>query len=1266
MSSIDAVIARARRPGTFSARQTFTLARTRAIQKMRHFALANPHYYVLELVQASIASGATWVALEVDHDSFTLSYVGGGFPEAGLANLFDFLFASKERAEFAALRALALGINALMLFHPRRIIIESGDGTLEGTARMEIQSDADKLEIGTPDHALAGTFIRAEGLRREAMSRELKIGITGQGLDERGIIEQRCLCAPVPIFFNSEAIFGHATMRIPRTFGYRRQIEFDEGDIFGTLALSPLGGAANFRLLTHGVWIESVEHPLVGGAPLGGTINYDALHKTADHARVVRDERLADMWVRILPYAEMLMKGETNANLAYDVAIFGGMRLPSKQLRLFLKEVGRVVVVPPEVEEGSAKAAVARRIAAALDAELLSAHPDHIERLRVLGGRDVSVIAPDLDSARALEIYTQPPAEEPARPWLLSAIDGPPLTVTELVRGLDGGALEAAEADVAAAEAAAAEATARTKDRVLKARKSRAETAASRGAASDARDRREHLEAALGARGDVTIKIFTPASAAGRGALEVRLTTCGRLVAVVSVISAFPGHVLTAELPSLRPGRFAGDEELVEATAGAIARHAADVLRDASRRAIHGLDPETIAPKTPEAHLALAALQRIAVVRMRRAADGRGEVLISPLDAGDLTSGLDLLALPILRTLSGDELGLRDLPALLRRGGGVVYGVLPEIAADLEGLDVSQILDLDRESERLLVALLGEAAYVRVDARDVLAEHAGTRIRDLALGLRDFPDFPLLVEGRDPTTLDLPARAEAERALYAALLHVYADDPQGSELAEELRRQACRHIQRYLCGAVASGVAEPLGFDVPIAMDPRGVAYSLREILAGARVHGHVVAHYDHGALPPPADQVRRMGADDPFPAELLISPFLFGPLSAIARLVLPFDFALGEAPTGARADAPDAFLATVEVKEAGLRGTLGVPLRAPEAARILLLDADLRLVHAIPTIAADFGVVGALQLEVAELDPSSVEPLFDALHSAATAALHALARRLPELEPGGAAQTRAISVLLEHAGRSLSLMATPAGTIVPSTGSELAARILSMPLFPGRHGLPVNASTILRLLAQETRRQPGAAISGSQLVAGERLDPQRRAWLDRHLHSGRIARPAGHSAAPPTDPLADAPAPATFDGLALCATVAQWIEALRPDPRLATERPGSRVHVWFAEDKTPAKGNPPCWVAPSGGTSAHVYLNPHSWLVRWAASAGETEPKALAWLILAVYAEINALLVVVTNAHEQAFQRRVAAAVAEGTIRPLAPQPLPLPLTTS
>ncbi|HFE45392.1 MAG TPA: hypothetical protein ENJ18_07830, partial [Nannocystis exedens] len=208
MSSIDAVIARARRPGAFSERKTFTLARTRAIQKMRHFALADPHFYVLELIQASIASGATWVTIDSTPDSSTLSYVGGGFPEAGLANLFDFLFTSKDRSEFASLRALALGINALLLFEPDHLVIESGDGTLAGTTRMEIQTGADTLEIGRPDQALGGTFIRASGMKRGRMSRHSKLSIQGDGNDERDVIEQRCICAPVPIFFNGDPVFG--------------------------------------------------------------------------------------------------------------------------------------------------------------------------------------------------------------------------------------------------------------------------------------------------------------------------------------------------------------------------------------------------------------------------------------------------------------------------------------------------------------------------------------------------------------------------------------------------------------------------------------------------------------------------------------------------------------------------------------------------------------------------------------------------------------------------------------------------------------------------------------------------------------------------------------------------------------------------------------------------------------------------------------------------------------------------------------------------
>ncbi len=1236
MSSIDAVIARARRPGSFSERQTFTLARNRAIQKMRHFALADPHFYVLELVQASIASGATWVTIEADQDSFTLSYVGGGFPEAGLQNLFDFLFASKERTEFAALRALALGVNAILLFHPTRVVIESGDGTLPGTTRMELKTGDDQLVIGRPDQPLAGTFIRVEGMQRSKMSRELQLSIAGDGQDEQAVIEHRCICAPVPIIFNSEALFGHSTQRIPRTFGYRRQIDFDEGDLFGSLGLQPLGGRPSFRLLTYGVWIESIEHSLLGGAPLGGTINFDVLHKSADHGRIVRDERLEDLWIRIRPYAEMLLRGTQTVKDAYEVSIFGGMRLPSKQLRLFLREVGKVVIIPPSVGEGTAQAERALRIAHALDAELLTARSEQLDRLRVLAGRDVTIVTPDVNSEVDLAVYTSPTAEEPPRPWLLTPIDGPPMTTSELIDALIG-------------PAGAPAATARGDDEAGEDYQADADTV------DEPRALLEHI---LGRRGEITTRVYTPANASGTSSLRVRLTTCDREVACVPVVSAHSGHLITAELPGLRPDLLKAADNLDEMTAGAIARHLAETLRDASRRALYGLDPETVAPSTPQAHLALSAIQRRSVVRMRR----QGGRAVVTIDAIDEIEGLDLHGLRLLRTLSGGELSVRELPELLSAGHGLLYGVIPEVEADLRGLDTTRILDLDGESERLLIAIVGESAYVRVDARDVLAEHAGIRVRDLALGLRDYPDHPLLLEADDPAFLTPEAIAAAEEALTTKLLHLYLEPPEGMEpaLAEELRRQACRHIQRYLCRAIQAGADEPLGSGLPLVFAPDGSGYNFRELLEAFAVHGTLVAHYDHGALPPAVDQILRSPPGSPPPHELLVSPFLFNLLGELGTLALPFDFALDETAAKGRQEAPpeETFLASVELREGGLRGRLGVPLVAPEAARIVLLDPSLRVRHALPGIADDFGVVGALQLEVAS-SGEDFERLFAPIRRGAEAALGALARRLPEFEPGSIEQTRALTVLLEHAGRSLSLVASPSGAISPSTATEIAAQVLGIPLFPGPHGLPISASSILRALAREVRRRPGQAVAGVDVVAAERLDEPRRTWLEKHVHSAKIARPSAHSRPHVASENVTTKAPRAFDEMTLCATISGWIEALRPDAALSAEVPGGRSPVYIANEVWEDAPHRPAYVTPTGGTSAHIYLNTEHWQVRWAMAKGEDDPRPIAWLLLAVYAEINALLGAVTNDHEQEFQRRVSAALRERRLQPIAPPPM-------
>lgn len=1204
MSSIESVIARARRPGAFSERQRFTLARSRAIQKMRHFALADPHYYVLELIQSAIASGAVYIDVRADEATITLSYLGGGVPEGGLANLFDFLFASKERGELSGLRALALGVNALMLFAPTRIVIESGDGTAAGSARLEICGDQDRYDVGRPEQPLTGTYVRAEGLRRAKVAKELKLHLLGGGADERSIIEQRCLTAPVPILFNQEPIFGHATVRIPPAFGYRRSLAVDEGDLFGCLGLDPLGGKPLFRLLTYGVMVEAIEHEILPGAAIGGVINFDALHKTADHAKVVRDERLEELWVRLRPYAQQLRRGGSAAEAAYDVRIHGGGVIPASQLRPFLRELGRVVVIDPETPREEVP--TAKRIAAAMDAELLVAPGSQVAALRLLGGREVTILTPSLASAEDVAFYTGALAEAPARPWLVAPIEAPTLAAVELREAL-GRALGALDAG----------------DSAL----------------------------ALGDRGEVRVTVYSPAGRGGAGEVTVRLWSLGREVSSHVVATASSGGaVVIAEIPELSPARLRarrGEASVGERVAEVIAGHVAPQLAEASRRALLALVGQEIRPGTPQARLALAELVRTTIVRFRR--DGAAiSARLSPLRT---LPGLDLLGVPILATLDGRALAARDLAALLDAGHGVLYGVVPEVAADLEGLERGRILDLDRESEALLVALVGEGAYVRVDGRDRLAEHGGFVIRDLAWGLRDFPEGPLLIEGDDPGALSAASRAALEEELFAQVLQRYVEAPADAAdaAAEELRRQALRHVQRYLCAALARGDAEPLGVDLVVALGPDRRGYSLRQIRAAMREGGPLLLHYDHGALPPPIDGIVR--GEGP-PTEVLASPYLARLLAGVGPVALAFDVTL----PGEVVDVPkdmgsiDGLLVAEQVAEGEIDGVLGIPRAGGAAPRIVLLDRDHRVVHVLAESARDTGMSGVLRVRATSWDESVLDGVAALLARVGDRLLERLGGAIGGLE--GEARRRAMAILLDHAGRHLVLVADASGRVVPELTSARAGAILDLPLFPGAGGLPVRGAWVIQRCCEAWAS--GRAARGRDFVAGD-AEAELVAWLDVHVDAGRVARPPSRPVVHASAPEVMAPPEAAtrpLSRLTLAATLERHLNALRPDPPVVGEawRPRALVRV----DDEAAVTGPLARVKVLGGTRLSIELNPWHWLAEWAREVGHREPEALAWALLAVYAEALRVLDDGAAEHEEAMQRRVAEALERGSLRPV------------
>jgi len=618
MSSIDAVIAEARRVGGFSERKRFTLARTQAIQKLRQFALADPAGYILELIQSAIANGASWIEVERDDDTVTVAYIGGGIPEAALGRLFDFLFASKDRADLGYLRELAIGVNALMVYSPRKIIIESGDGTLAGTTRMELFAGEDRLDVGRPDHALAGTFVRAEGLRGGGELRPNR---------ELGMIESRCLAAPVPILYNGVAVFGHSTQRVPGIIGFRRHLSFDEGDLYGTIGVrSEIGGKAEFTLLTRGVLIEAVEHELIPGAPLGGVVCFDGLRKSADHARVVRDDHFEEMWLRLRPYARALLDDKA-ASETVVARVYGGEDFASvAALRAWLRAALRVVVVPFELAAGGREASAAEAIAAALGAQLLHARADQVAALRILAGSGVEIHTPSVKvGSPDLEFYTQPPAQPPARPWLVQPIDLPPLTLADLRPG--------------------------------------------------------PIVLQIGQAAELRLRVYTPTAAEHRDGALVVVHSAGRELARVTRPALHTGHVLVVTLPIVAPSQLLPG--VVDALADACLRHAAAAFAEAADRVLAGLvDPDaSLGPL--QRHRALAALARSCVLRLRRGPDGAASLAFSLVAPGP--PGVDLLGLRLFADVAGARLSARELAARMTRAGGRLRAAPPGAAADEPG-----------------------------------------------------------------------------------------------------------------------------------------------------------------------------------------------------------------------------------------------------------------------------------------------------------------------------------------------------------------------------------------------------------------------------------------------------------------------------------------------------------------------------------------------------------------------------------------------------
>lgn len=1189
MAAIDDVIARARRPGAFSERKRFTVARTRAIEKLRRFALADPHFYVLELIQSAIANGAAYIDLDLQDDRCMLSYVGGGLRAHELGQLFDFLFASKDRADIGHVRELALGINAALLFEPARVTVESGDGTLANTTRMVMHKGAQEIEVGQPAQPLTGTYVHIEGMNRRAVASgwgKLSLGDRKRELD---VIEERCLASPVPIIMNGTPLFGYSRQRTPGLFGYDHVVTIDEGDLYGALGSGPSFPNPSISLLTFGVSIQSKEVELVPGARMGGIVCYDRLRKTVDHSGIVEDEVLAQLWSRLKPYAALLATGRTHLS-PWSAAFLGEHEAASPtMLRQRLAGARRVVIVPSRIRLESPEGARASAIGQALEAPVLCVDDPDLGALRAMTGGQATFVAPELANPADTAFYTSAAAGPPARPWLASAVNAPPMSSLE---------------------------------------------AAARVLGRPANDPFVPSFAAKLGVGEIGATIYTP-SAAASDMLDVQVRSADRIAWAGRIASAYPGHLLVIDTPDTKrsallaplQGR-AGAPSLAEALAVAVADHAAGAFAEAFERAAATLVEADVEPHTSAASVVLAAVARAAIARLRTPA-GEGFACVDLVCVGE--SERALLKRPVLRTLAGTRLSVADLPELLAQGQGHLYGTNRDVPADLEGLDPSRILDLTLGDERILLDIFGEGAYVRIDRRDVLAEHRGVKVRDFAIGLREYPPLPLLVEGEDPRAW--PASEQAAcwddllgqlRSRAAGIEPALPHSPSEQDDWEECRRQAVRHLRWFVASVAPPELAELHARMAmrPLFVDAEGRSCSLAALVRQRSAFG-VVYGVTIGA-----DRLGPVAAADRDTAvsrTLALDPATFLRLRSVLSLRPAFEVAMAPG----EAEPASSWIASITIEDARLRGQIGVPHR-PENARIAIVLGDGRRAG-LPEIAHGYGVGGVVRLAAgATWD----EELLGLVRDAAARALRQVLDDLSASEHDEIGLTRRIEALLQHVHAHLALHVHADARITAHPVGELCDRILSLPIFAAAAGGRIPG---WRLVHRFCTAVAGREADPTRQMLGELardVPAPLHELLARILHPGRLIRAAA-SARPVALPgiRHDYVSP---EHVRLASTLEHWIAKLRPDDHGPT-----RIQLTYTEGEDFF----------AEGDMQQLWVNPWHPLVKNASKESNDDPTALAWLLLTLYGRINALEDPVTHEHERQFQLRVAQVVQAGQL---------------
>lgn len=273
---------------TPAERGSFTLATDKALAKLKKFQLPDPTYFILQWIQALVASGSQSIEVRYNHTGLRgefeleLKFDGPGYSRAEIDGLYDHVFQSGRDRKQDRLRELALGWLSACSLPITQIILESNQ-----VRRSRKRGDNNGAET-------TQTIEQPEGAVPLPLPNRLYVQGKGSYPFEK-IITRHCTDVPCQLMYNKHlvsGIGGGGGVPWPNK-------PFQNGPTRGSLGATYGGSAtSHIAFLRHGVeFVNRSEASLQ--PPVIVRVTDDTLSKNVSQTDVVKDDAYEEFLGRI-------------------------------------------------------------------------------------------------------------------------------------------------------------------------------------------------------------------------------------------------------------------------------------------------------------------------------------------------------------------------------------------------------------------------------------------------------------------------------------------------------------------------------------------------------------------------------------------------------------------------------------------------------------------------------------------------------------------------------------------------------------------------------------------------------------------------------------------------------------------------------------------------------------------------------------------------------------------------------------------------------